>query len=739
MQKIPNHWRWIAIALCLSVLQVAAAPALKKNEVAAIGLVEQRQCFAPAAGASAFEPLRDEARAASLSAILVEKYHYLHPDLDDAASIKIFDGYLKMLDGQRLFFLQSDIDCLTPARTALDDVIRGTAEGEDAGIPFVMYDLYRQRLAERIAHARALLGKGFDFTAKESYEADRKDAAWPASTDELNDLWRKRVKNDWLRLKLAGKQDKEIAAILDKRYANLLSSVSKIKRDEVFQSFMDVWTNSIDPHSDYMGVKASDQFSISMRLSLFGIGALLQEKDDYITIRELTAGSPAMLSGQIKVGDRIVGVAQGEKGEMVDVSGWRVDDAVTLIRGEENTVVVLDILPVGAGPDVDHKRISLVRKKITLDKQEAKKSVIEVKKGQAVHRIGVITLPGFYQDFAARENGQPNFKSATRDVANILADFRKEGVEGVLVDLRNNGGGSLDEAVGLVGLFVGKGPVVMQRNADGRISALSNTTYAQAWDGPMGVLINRASASASEIFAAAIQDYGRGVVIGDQSFGKGTVQTMLSLDEFVGSSTPKLGELKMTIAQFFRVNGGTTQLRGVTPDIVLPSAMSAEDFGESGFDNALPWTEIPAAKYVPSGDLSRLVPLLTARHAARASKDKDFQNLEEDIADIKTMRERKQISLNEAERRKERDEREAKLKSRQNDVAQQGAEASSHDFVFRDDGLSSSERDLDADIALEKARKDAKDVLLNESANIVSDEAELLKVDPGLAQKVMAH
>ncbi len=424
--------------------------------------------------------------------------------------------------------------------------------------------------------------------------------------------------------------------------------------------------------------------------------------------------------------------------------GWRIDDTVALIRGAEDSVVVLDILPAEAGLDGKHKLISLVRKKISLDKQAAKKSIIEVKDGSTPHHIGVISLPGFYQDFAARQRGDKDFKSATRDVSHLLDELKKEKVDSVLIDLRNNGGGSLSEAIELTGLFIDKGPVVQERDSQGNVKVENDNNAGLAWNGPLGVLINRGSASASEIFAAAIQDYGRGVVIGETSFGKGTVQTVLSLDQYAKNDKPIFGELKMTVAQFFRINGGTTQLRGVIPDISLPMMTDAEDFGESSFDNALPWTQIKAADYTPIGDLTAVVPKLITNHDYRISQDKDFKYLEEDIAEFNIQRKKNQISLNEVERRKEREVQEAREKLRKKDSgAEKSAKSTdkgsttSKTLPFQDDGLQSNERNLDADLAIEKANKDAKDILLNEAAHILSDEVDLLAANPNLAASIL--
>jgi len=686
--------------------------------------------------------VKQEAQAAYIAAELLARYHYKGVSLDDALSEKIFDQYLKSLDPEKLFFVQADVDRLSDARTKLDDAILK----QDLSIPFAIFNLYEQRAAERFAYARALLKRGFDFQKDESYQFEREKVAWPKTEGDMRDLWRKRVKNDWLRLRLAGKDDKSIIEILDRRYDNFLKRVGRVKSADAFQIFMNAYTMAIEPHTNYMGPRAAAEFDISMRLSLVGIGAVLAELNDYTTIRELVPGGPASLSGELKVGDRILGVAQGQNGAMTDIQGWRLDDAVGLIRGAPDSIVVLDVLPAEAGPDGKHKLVSLVRKTIGLEEQAAKASVQSIPDGNATRRVGVITLPSFYEDFAARERGIKDYRSATRDVARLLDGLKKDKVDAVLVDLRNNGGGSLTEAVDLTGLFIDKGPVVQQRNAGGEISVASDNHAGVAWDGPLGVLINRSSASASEIFAAAIQDYGRGLIMGAPSFGKGTVQSIVDLDQIAKNDKPQFGELRMTVAQFFRVNGGTTQLRGVKPDILFPAASDAENFGESSFDNPLPWTQIKAATYTPAGDVKVLLPILLARHEGRVKKDKDFQQLEEDIAELKLQRKKNLLSLNEAARRRERDTLEARLNSVD---SRQDTGASVHEDAtgmarpapragseLHDDGLQPDERNLANQLAVEKARKNAKDVLLDEAARILSDEVGVLKSDAKLAARV---
>jgi carboxyl-terminal processing protease len=713
--------------------------------------------------ATQMKPVAAQTQAALWASRVLARYHYKALPLDDAMSEKIFDNYFKSLDGEKLYFTQADIDQFAPMRTKLDDAINN----ENLTLPFSIYNLYQQRFSDRMAYARELLKGKFDFTADETLMLDREKAPWPKNEDEARDLWRKRVKNDWLRLRLAGKDDKAIRETLDKRYENYQNRIKKLNNEDVFQMFMNAYATSIEPHTNYLGPRAADNFDIAMRLSLEGIGAVLQSRDDYTLIREIVPGGPADKSGKLKVGDKIVGVAQAN-GQFTDVLGWRIDDVVQLVRGEKDSTVRLDVIPADAGPDGKHVTVSLVRKKINMEEQSAKKSIIEVKDKGVTRRIGVISLPTFYQDFEARRKGDKEFKSATRDVQRILGELKKDKVDNVLIDLRNNGGGSLVEAVELTGLFIGKGPVVQQRTAEGRVEVESDNNPSLAWDGPLGVLINRGSASASEIFAAAIQDYGRGIVIGEPSFGKGTVQTLINLDRFSPSDKVHYGELKMTIAQFFRINGGTTQLRGVSPDIKLPVTSDVDNFGESSYDNALPWVSIKPAYFTPSGDLKELVPPLQKRADARMAKDKDFQYLQEDIAEVLKLRKDNVISLNEAVRRKERDSqdarsrlREARLAGGKATIADEpaagpgGKEARSKAPVptqpaktvlgvkqrtlNQDDGLQADERNLASELAAEKAAKNAKDVLLQEAAHILADEAGMLKTDTRLASRSMPY
>lgn len=659
------------------------------------------------------EPLQRQEQAANVSAQFLSRYAYRPVPLDDALSAKIMNHFIKSLDGDRMLFMQADIDRFMAESTKVDDAILG----EDLRIPFSIFNAYSERLVDRMTYARSLLKQSFDFTVQEDYAILRDKAPWALSTAESNELWRKRVKNDWLRLKLAGKNDIAIRDTLDKRYKNILERAYSSNSDDVFQSFMDAYTNSVDPHTDYFGAAASAEFDISMKLSLVGIGAVLQERDGYTTIRELVPGGPAQLSGKLTVGDRIIGVAQGESGALKEVVGARISEVVQMIRGTEDSVVRLEILPADAGESDSHRVIRLVRDKVSLEKQAAKKTILDVNDSGTKRKIGVITLPAFYEDFEARRNGDKDYKGASRDVAKLLRELKQEGVHGVLIDLRGNGGGSLAEAINLTGLFVGKGPVVQQRNAEGKIEVESYDQPTPLWSGPLGVLINRGSASASEIFAAAIQDYGRGVIIGEPSFGKGSVQTVVNLDRMVRNNEPKLGELKFTVAQFFRVDGGTTQIRGVTPDVSLPGLFDPKTSGEASFDNALPWTQIKPVKHKVTGDITSLLQQLQGRHDARVKNEPDFQQFAEDVKELKALRDKTTISLNEQERRKEMATHAKRIKARE----QTGGGRVGRD----DDGLQADERSLTDDIAIENARKNATDVLRQEAAAIVGDMADL--------------
>ena len=569
-------------------------------------------------------PTTDQATTSRLVHGLLSdsRYAYRPRALDDALSQDVLKRYLETLDPGKVFLTAQDVATFGKYSTKLDDAIK-SGQVDPA---WAIFALYRQRVGERIGYARGLLKTNFDFSGNERYEYDREDAPWAPNGAALEALWKQSVKNDWLRLKLAGKQPEEIRKTLDKRYANLLDSINELKGEEVFQSFLNAYAASIDPHTDYMTPRSATNFNMQISNSLEGIGAVLFKQDDMVVVREMVPGGPALRSGKLKPGDRIVGVGQGASGEMKDVIGWRTDDVVDLIRGAANTQVRLDVVSAEAPLDSKPARVLLTRAKVRLEDARAKAETITIpaSAGEPARRIGVIKLPGFYQDIEARRRRDGDYASATRDVARMLAQFREQKMDGVVLDLRGNGGGSLSEAIELTGLFIDQGPVVQVRESGGRVSVENDRKPGVAWDGPLAVLVNRGSASASEIVAGAIQDYGRGLIIGETTFGKGTVQSLIDLDRFPRKDDVKFGQVKLTVAQFFRVDGGTTQHAGVVPDLQFPVTLDASDYGESTYDNALPWTRIAAAPHVRYGNFAAMLGTLGTRHQARVAKDVEF-------------------------------------------------------------------------------------------------------------------
>lgn len=688
-------------------------------------------------GTIAVAPTADQANTSKLVYGLLSdsRYAYRPRPLDDALSQDVFKRYLEALDGGKQFFTAADVARFAPYKTKMDDAIRSG----DLAPAYEIFTVYKQRVGQRVAYARALLKQDFDFTGSQRWEYDREDAPWAADGKELDAIWKKSVMNDWLRLKLAGKKPDDIRKTLDKRYANLQRSINELKTEDVFQTFLNAYTSAIDPHTDYFTPRTAENFNQSMSLSLEGIGAVLQRQDDLVAIREIVPGGPADLSGKLKVGDRIVAVGQGKSGPMTDVIGWRIDDVVAQIRGKKDTQVRIEYIPVEAGIDGKHAQVTITRQKVKLEEQAAKAETITLPAGagEPERRIGVIKLPAFYQDFEGRRRNPNDFNSATRDIAKLLAQFKAQGVDGVVMDLRNNGGGSLDEAVELTGLFIDKGPVVQVRESGGRVTVNSDRKTGVAWDGPLAVLINRASASASEIFAGAIQDYGRGLVIGETSFGKGTVQNMVDLDRWPANEAPRFGSVKLTIAQFFRVAGGSTQHKGVVPDIAFPVSVDASEYGESTYDNALPWTRIAAVPHLQYGNFAPLLPRLEALHAARAAKDREFQWWSEDVAQFRAEAAKKYVSLNEAERRAERDRQEAQRKQRQAERKALGLALDPLAEDLADDGLGASERDIVKDAQREKLADKRPDPLLRESAAILGDAIEILGQDRKLSAQVL--
>ncbi|MEO0975315.1 MAG: S41 family peptidase, partial [Pseudomonadota bacterium] len=428
----------------------------------------------------------------------------------------------------------------------------------------------------------------------ESYYFDREDQPWARTASELDEIWRQRVKNDALSLMLTGKEwegDDGVASTLRKRYERVLRRTSQLTADEVFESFMNAYADTLDPHSNYFSPRNTEEYRIQMSLSYEGIGASLQLRDDYVTVMNIIAGGPAAIDGSVEQKDRITAVGQGTEGSLVDVIGWRLDDVVELIRGPGGTTVRLQILPAGAAPGSAEKIVALVRDEVRLEAQAAQRETLDIERGDKAYKVGVIKVPSFYQDYAARQAGRKDYTSTTRDVRRLIGELKSEGMDALIVDLRNNGGGHLWEARAMTGLFI-DGPVVQFRETSGRVRQLNDIEPGVAYDGPLAVLVDRYSASASEIFAAAIQDYERGVVIGQNTFGKGSVQNLYDLNRWSSRrSTGDMGQLTLTIGKYYRVTGGSTQLRGVAPDIALPSPVDEELVGESTRDTALNWDQ----------------------------------------------------------------------------------------------------------------------------------------------------
>jgi len=588
---------------------------------------------------------------------ILDSHHYRKLQLNDSLSSAILDAYILTLDNGKIYFLASDIASFEKYRNQIDDLTKS----EDTSPAFVIYKVFQKRFDERMQYVmNNLVGTEFNFITDEYYETDRDKKPWAKSDVELNDIWRKIIKNYALSLKLTGKKQEEITNMLKTRYERYIKSIAQTNSVDVFGIYMNAIAEAYDPHTNYFSPNAADRFTQDMAQSLEGIGARLQTENDYTKVNEILPGGPAEKSNLIHVNDKIVGVAQGSTGEMVDVIGWRIDEVVKLIKGPKGTLVRLQILPAESGVNGPPVTISLIRDKIRLEDQTAKKKVIDaIQNGRPV-KLGVITLPGFYMDFAAYQKGDPNYNSTSRDVKKYIAELQAEGVQGIAIDLRNNGGGSLQEAINLTGLFIKNGPVVQVKSSNNRIEVLTDDDAEIAYNGPLVVLINRFSASASEIFAGAIQDYHRGVIVGESTYGKGTVQQLIGLDQFI-SEKEDVGSLKLTLQKFYRATGSSTQHKGVIPDIKFPTALDPEQFGESSQANALPWDEIKSTLYQRTPIINdKILAELNKAHLDRARNDPYLIRLIEETNETRKNISQTSISLNENVRKRETEEAEKK-------------------------------------------------------------------------------
>ena len=595
-----------------------------------------------------FEPLQPSSAQVSVSRNIARGLEYSHfrsQRLDQTLSSQIFDNYLKNLDNQRVYFLESDIQEFEKYRNRLDVALKsGQLDGA-----FAIYNRFQTRVVERLQFLLDKLDKDLeklDLNSDEYILTDREGQPWVKTQTSMDELWTKRLKSAVLNLKLSGSTLEEARDTLTKRYQSQLNRTLKTKSEDVFQVFMNSVTGIYDPHTQYFSPRVSENFNIDMSLSLEGIGAVLQSDNDYTKVVRLVPAGPADKGGQLKPSDRIVGVGQGSSGEIVEVVGWRLEDVVDLIRGPKHSVVRLRIIPATAANETETRTISIVRDQVKLEEQAAQSQIIELNRNGQAYKLGIIEIPTFYADFRGMQAGDQNYRSTTRDVRKLLDNLQKEGIDGLIIDLRNNGGGSLQEAVSLTGLFIEKGPTVQVKTADQDVRILDDVDPEIVYTGPLAVLVNRMSASASEIFAAAIQDYGRGLIMGDQTFGKGTVQSVRNLNH---------GQLKITEAMFYRISGASTQHQGVIPDISFPTIIDTKQIGEDALPQALPWDRIKSVNYTPFASYETFLDKLVKRHEARMSNDPEFQLLLDEIAFVQEGREQKRISLNESIRLKERD------------------------------------------------------------------------------------
>ncbi|MBS1682955.1 MAG: carboxy terminal-processing peptidase [Bacteroidetes bacterium] len=600
-------------------------------------------------------------REARVIAYILDSYHYRKISLNDSLSAAILNEYIDALDNGKMYFLTSDIQSFEKYKFQIDDYTRR----EDVSPAYEIYSVFINRYHERMDYVfNHLLASNFDFSVEEDFETDRTKAVWASNTGTLNEVWRKTIKNMELSLKLSGKKTDEIKDVIKKRYERLNKSFGQFNSEDVFNMYMNSITESYDPHTNYLSPKTSELFKQSMSLSLEGIGASLQTDNDYTKVVRILPGGDADKSGKLHANDFIIGVAQGKDGEMVDVIGWRIDDVVKLIKGPKGTYVRLLILPAKTGVNGPSNEITLVRDKIKLEDQAAKKKMIKYNSGGKAMKLGVITLPSFYMDFDAYQRGDKDYRSTTRDVKKLIDQLKTENIDGLAIDLRNNGGGALTEAINLTGLFIKDGPVVQVRSSNNQVQIGEDDDNSIAYNGPLVVLTNRFSASASEIFAGAIQDYHRGVIVGESTYGKGTVQRVQELKPVMNEKDEPVGELKYTFQKFYRVNGSSTQHKGVEPDIKLPTALDAEQFGESSNLSALPWDVIGAAAYVKTNYINdKVLTELKKSYVNRTKHDVSLKNYIEETDELRKTMHHTLVSLNEAKRKKQMEEAEKKKAS----------------------------------------------------------------------------
>jgi len=597
-----------------------------------------------------------EKKATTVVSLIVNR-HFKRIEFGDAISEAILENYIKDIDENKLYLLQTDIDEFAKYKNTLDDELR--QEKNNLNTAYFIYNRYLQRVFERLERNKKLLQEKYDFTLDEYLETDRKKVPYPKNQEEADKEWRKLLKNSFLEGKLAGEKHEETLKKLQKRYENFAKNIAKTSVEDVFQSYMNALAMAYDPHTNYFSPVAASNFNMSMNRSLEGIGAVLGTENDYIIVREVRPGGPAFKSKKIFKNDRIIAVAQGEDGEMVDIVGWRVDDAIQLIRGKKGTVVRLKILPASEGATAKPIEVKMVREKITFEDQSVSKQIIEFERDKKQYRIGVISVPAFYINFDEYKEGKPDYKSTTNDVKKILEQLKTENIDGVIVDLRYNGGGSLKEAIDLTSLFIKGGAVVQVKDANGRISVGETEDFSQIYTGPLLVMTNRFSASASEIFSGAIQDYKRGILVGESTYGKGTVQNVLDLSRYMiaENNNGNIGQLNLTVSKYYRASGSSVQNKGVIPDILLPTPFDENEFSEASYKSSLPWDEInPARNFKPTNEISdKDLKKLKDNFQKRLKTDDDLKKLVQNAEKMRAKRKQTLVSLNEAKRKAEKE------------------------------------------------------------------------------------
>ena len=704
----PRRTRALAIAL-LALLSLPALSISDSNTEGTPSAADENQFLYP--------EQRHE-NIAELVAQFVQKSHYNQVAVNDELSSKVLDFYIKNLDRNRMYLLASDIEYFERYRYTLDDIVKS----KPLDPVYEMFEVYQTRVRERLNFALSQLETEPDFTSDGEYQFDRMDEPWAVDTTELDAIWKKRVVNDALSLALEDEPWEKIQEVLAKRYKGFIKRLDQVNNDDVFERFMNMFAHAVDPHSSYLSPRNADEYRIAMSLSYVGIGATLQTEDDFVRIVNIIRGGPADFDGKLKRDDRITAVAQGKEGEFADVIGWRLDDVVDLIRGPKESIVRLQIIPANSVPGSPKQIIELTRGAVKLEEQAAKSDIIKVPREGREWSIGVIEVPGFYRDYRALNSGDTDFTSVTKDVKRLIGELEEQGIDGLVIDMRGNGGGHLTEATALSGLFIDNGPIVQLRNSvdvdrspPQRLDDPDPVSRV-AYNGPLAVLVDRFSASASEIFAGAIQDYARGVIIGQQTFGKGTVQNLYSLDQYFRNEDEKgFGQLTLTIGKYYRVTGASTQHRGVHPDISLPSNIDTEIVGESARENALPWDTVKTTRFSAGTPLGVTIESLTANHVERSKIDPNFQYQMDRIQASKEIRDQKTVSLNIETRRTTREQQLKQALDRENErrVALQLEPLESLDEIDDEDLL---------------------DVQLDQAAKIVTDMASMLEVNAPPAQ-----